>query len=219
MKVKPYSRELVVFLPMENISVDGKIDCREKRPVADVWNGFTYFRRGDVVLAKITPCFENAKGAFIENIDTQHGFGTTELIVMHPSPQIQGHYLRLLTSTESFLSIGKIQMTGSAGQQRISLEFVKNHEVALPPIEEQDDIIRYIKDKTVKIEKIIYQTEREIELIREYRSRLISDVVTGKVDVRNIELAPVPEEELLAIEDDVESIDDAEQDDTPEMEE
>jgi len=110
-------------------------------------------------------------------------------------------------------------MTGSAGQQRISLEFVKNHEVALPPIEEQDDIIRYIKDKTVKIEKIIYQTEREIELIREYRSRLISDVVTGKVDVRNIELAPVPEEELLAIEDDVESIDDAEQDDTPEMEE
>ena len=55
--------------------------------------------------------------------------------------------------------------------------------------------------------------------MREYRARLISDVVTGKVDVRNIELAPVPEEELLAIEDDVESIDDAEQDDIPETEE
>ena len=52
----------VVFLPLENISVNGDIDCAEKRPLSEVWNGFTYFRRGDVVMAKIAPCFENGKG-------------------------------------------------------------------------------------------------------------------------------------------------------------
>ncbi len=94
-----------------------------------------------------------------------------------------------------------------------------NHVVPLPPLKEQKGIVNFIEAETSIIDLAISRAEREIELMREYRSRLISDVVTGKVDVRNIELAPVPEEELLAIEDDVETIDDAEQDDTPETEE
>jgi type I restriction enzyme S subunit len=94
-----------------------------------------------------------------------------------------------------------------------------NHVVPLPPLKEQKGIVNFIEAETSIIDLAISRAEREIELMREYRARLISDFVTGKVDVRNIELAPVPEEELLAIEDDVESIDDAEQDDIPETEE
>lgn len=113
---------------------------------------------------------------------------------------------------------GKLSLYGGT-KDGLSLLDVKNYPVLLPPRTEQDEIVKRIEEQTSAIEAATCKIEREIELIRQYRSRLISDVVTGKVDVRNIELAPVPEEELLAIEDDVESIDNAEQDDTPEMEE
>src|SRR3712207_3766783 len=53
---------MVTFLPMERVGTDGRIDPRQQRPLSTVWNGFTYFRRGDVIVAKITPCFENGKG-------------------------------------------------------------------------------------------------------------------------------------------------------------
>ncbi|MBI1918344.1 MAG: restriction endonuclease subunit S [Planctomycetes bacterium] len=68
----------VVFLPMERVGTDGEINCSEIRPLAEVWNGYTYFRRTDVVVAKITPCFENGKGACLHNLATPFGFGTTE---------------------------------------------------------------------------------------------------------------------------------------------
>jgi hypothetical protein len=55
---------------MENISVNGDIDCSQKRPLSEIWTGFTYFRRGDVVIAKITPCFENGKGAYLQGLET-----------------------------------------------------------------------------------------------------------------------------------------------------
>lgn len=113
---------------------------------------------------------------------------------------------------------GKLSLYGGT-KDGLSLLDVKNYPILLPPRPEQDAIVKCIEKQILAIETATYKIEREIELMREYRARLISDVVTGKVDVRNIELAPVPEEELLAIEDDVESIDDAEQDDIPETEE
>ena len=58
-------RDKVVFLPMEKVSEDGEINCSERHALYEVWNGFTYFRRHDVIVAKITPCFENGKGAYL----------------------------------------------------------------------------------------------------------------------------------------------------------
>ncbi len=52
----------VTFLPMELISADGRVDGSDIRPLASVSSGFTYMRRDDVIIAKITPCFENRKG-------------------------------------------------------------------------------------------------------------------------------------------------------------
>ena len=189
----------VVFLPMERISVNGEVDCTERRPVSEVWDGFTYFRRGDVVLAKITPCFENGKGACLKTLKTEFGFGTTELIVLRPSKSIKGEFLRFLTSTKQFLQVGEQFMTGAAGQQRIPSDFVKEYPIGLPPVNEQQEILDHIRKKSGEIDQAITRAEPEIELIREYRTRLISDVVTGQVDVRGIEVPEVTEEELQAL--------------------
>jgi len=193
----------VVFLPMERVSVDGDVDCSERRSISEVWDGFTYFRRGDVVLAKITPCFENGKGAFLKGLESDFGFGTTEFIVLRPSKAIDGAFLRFLTSTKQFLSLGKQYMVGAAGQQRIPSDFVREYPVGLPPIPEQKEILEYIHEKSAEIDQAISRAEREIELIGEYRTRLISDVVTGQVDVRELDVPEVTDEELSGL--DVES--------------
>jgi len=198
----------VIFLPMENISVGGDIDCSEKRQLSEVWNGFTYFRRGDVVIAKITPCFENGKGAYLQGLETDFGFGTTELIVLRPSKGINGAFLRFLTSTKQFLLLGVQYMSGAAGQQRIPSNFVKNYPIGLPPIDEQQDILEHIHEKSAEIYLAIFRAQREIDLMREYRTRLITDVVTGKVDVRGIEVPDIAEEELLALDEDIGDSDD-----------
>jgi type I restriction enzyme S subunit len=207
-RANPADEEKVVFLPMENISVNGDIDCSEKRALSEVWNGFTYFRRGDVVVAKITPCFENGKGAYLKGLESDFGFGTTELIVLRPSKAIDGAFLRFLTSTKQFLLLGEQYMTGAAGQQRIPSDFVKNYPIGLPPIDEQLEILEHIQEKSAEIDQAISRAQREIELMREYRTRLISDVVTGQVDVRGIEVPEVAEDELLALDEDSSEADD-----------
>jgi len=207
-RANPADEEKVVFLPMENISVNGDIDCSEKRTLSEVWNGFTYFRRGDVVVAKITPCFENGKGAYLKGLESDFGFGTTELIVLRPSKAIDGAFLRFLTSTKQFLLLGEQYMTGAAGQQRIPSDFVKNYPIGLPPIDEQLEILEHIQEKSAEIDQAIIRAQREIELMREYRTRLISDVVTGQVDVRGIEVPDVAEDELLALDEDTADADD-----------
>lgn len=207
-RANPADVDKVVFLPMENISVNGDIDCSEKRTLSAVWNGFTYFRLRDVVVAKITPCFENGKGAYLNELESDFGFGTTELIVLRPSKAIDGAFLRFLTSTKQFLLLGEQYMTGAAGQQRIPSDFVKIYPIGLPPIDEQLEILEHIQEKSAEIDQAISRAQCEIDLMREYRTRLISDVVLGQVDVRGIEVPEVAEEELPVQDEDVSEFDD-----------
>jgi len=196
---------IAVFLPMETISIDGKINCEQKQKIKDMWSGFTYFKRNDVVMAKITPCFENGKGAYLAELETDFGFGTTELIVMRPSKNIMGEFLYYFTMTSKFRKDGEEVMTGAAGQKRVPTDFVKNYIIALPSVKEQEKIIEFIKIKSAELDRVIEKTKSEIDLIQEYRTRLISDVVTGKVDVRDIEVEDATDEEIT---DDLDSSED-----------
>jgi type I restriction enzyme S subunit len=176
--------ELATFLPMERVSSDGNIDGSIQAPISELANGLTYFERGDVILAKITPCFENGKGAVLDALPTEVGFGSTEFIVLRASRKIDSKFLYLLTFEAQFRRLGVESMTGSAGQQRISQEFVANYYIALPGRDEQVRIIEALKAATREFDAVIGSAFREIALIQEFRTRLIADVVTGKLDVR-----------------------------------
>ena len=168
---------------MERVGTGGTVDSSETVKAASGWSGFTYFSRGDVIVAKITPCFENGKGAFLENLPTAVGFGSTEFHVLRPSPRLLGAYLRLITSSKQFLQNGTNSMTGSAGQQRVPTDFVKNYLIALPPVAEQRAILELVNGEGARINAVVSRLRREIDFLREYRSRLVADVVTGKLDV------------------------------------
>jgi type I restriction enzyme S subunit len=206
------SSDHVVFLPMEKVSNDGIVDCSLKLPYWKLSNGFSYFQRGDVVIAKITPCFENGKGAYLNCLETEFGFGTTEFITIRPGKRIAGGYLRLLLSSKWFLSIGEGHMTGSAGQKRISVEFIKNFVVGLPTTDNQNLILKLVAEKVSTINDRIGKIQREIQLFQEYISRLIADVVTGKVDVRHIKVSDLEiENENDGIEDITEVVEEMEE--------
>lgn len=196
----------VSFLPMECITTDGKLQSVENRKTSEVWEGYTYFRRNDVVMAKITPCFENGKGGLLDALPTEIGFGTTEFIVLRAAERrIRPAFLAKLLSLRTFRVLGADAMTGAAGQQRVPLGFVKNFRIALPPLDEQDRILCTLQTATAEQDAAIERIRSEITLIREYRDRLIADAVTGQVDLRGWQPGPdevVNDDDLVALGDD-----------------
>ena len=131
----------VIFLPMAAISEQGQILEQEKRILSETRKGFTYFEKNDVVVAKITSCFENGKAAFLDDLETQIGFGTTEFHVIRPDiEKLDGKYLFYLVWNKWFRHLGERNMSGSAGQKRVPTDFLKGLEIPLPPLDEQKRI-------------------------------------------------------------------------------
>ena len=87
---------LVSFIPMEAVNFDKNLTLTEERNLDEVYKGYTYFKNGDVVLAKITPCFENGKSAIAQNLKNGIAFGTTELHVLRSQDSINNHFLYYL---------------------------------------------------------------------------------------------------------------------------
>jgi len=132
----------VTFLPMEAIGEQGELDTSRVIKFGDAWAGYTLFFDGDVVVAKITPCFENGKGALINSTATGLGLGTTELYVLRPGASLDGKYLYYITADPAFRILGETQMTGAAGQKRVPEDFVRDYIVAVPTVSEQRQISR-----------------------------------------------------------------------------
>ena len=138
---------LYSFVPMSAIGINGEIDNSEYRKLEDLKGGYSYFINGDVLFAKITPCMENGKGAVALNLKNNIGFGSTEFHVLRPKTNvISSYWLYLLTKTDKFRQAAEKSMTGSAGQKRVPISFIRNYQIALPIITEQH-----------RIEKIIYK--------------------------------------------------------------
>ncbi len=176
----------VTFLPMERVGTDGHIDTREVRPASSVWNGLTYFRRSDVLVAKITPCFENGKGACLEALPTDVGFGSTEFVVLRAMAALSPQFLYRITSLREFRTLGADAMTGAAGQQRVPQSFIANFVVAIPPLPEQAAIVRFLDHTDRRIRRYIRKRGRLIELLEEQKQAIIQKAVTRglECDVR-----------------------------------
>jgi type I restriction enzyme S subunit len=173
----------VSFLPMEAVGSDGCIILDRTRTIEELENGYTYFRDGDVVVAKITPCFENGKGAIMRGLLGGVGFGTTELIVARPRMgQTTASYLHWLFTSQPFRSLGEASMYGAGGQKRVSDDFVRNFSIAFPLLSEQTAIAVFLDRETTKIGALVKEQQRLIELLREKRQAVISHAVTKGLD-------------------------------------
>ena len=188
------SRDVEVsFLPMEAVGEDGSLNLDRTRVLAEVETGYTYFREDDVAIAKITPCFENGKGAVMRGLKTNFGFGTTELIVIRPDEgRTTSNHLHALFNSTPFRKLGEAAMYGAGGQKRVPDDFVRNFELGFPPLAEQHAIKDFLDTETAKIDTLTAEAQRAIDLLKERRSALISAAVTGKIDVRGYHTHPQP---------------------------
>ena len=175
----------VAFLSMDAIGTHGSLDLSVNRRVDDVRSGYTQIANGDVVVAKITPCFENGKGALIQGLEGGIGFGTTELHVLKPGPDLDGRYLYYVTVDPCFRKLGEAWMFGAAGQQRVPEDFVRDYRVAVPPLSQQRAIVDYLDRETERLDSLMTETSGLLELLSEKRSALIASVITGKKTVGN----------------------------------
>jgi len=184
--VNPSSRRLpalrldaeVSFLPMDNIGEHGGLRLDQIRQLADIGAGYTEFDDGDVVIAKITPCFENGKGALASGLTSGMAFGTTELHVLRAGQGIDRRFLFYFTISHCFRSIGEGEMYGAGGQKRVPPEFCKNVALPLPPVEDQHAIADFLDRETTKIDALIAKKRTLIERLQEQRTALISRTVT-----------------------------------------
>jgi type I restriction enzyme, S subunit len=166
------------FLPMEAVSESWEVDYSRTRPFKEVRNGYTYFRDGDILIAKITPCFENGKGALVNGCLNGFGFGTTEFhVVRSPNPETTS-FLSYVFRSYRFKVEGAGMMTGTAGQKRLSDDYVKDFEVFLPSLSVQGEIACFLDRKTAAIDTLIAKKQRLIQLLEEKRLVLINHAVT-----------------------------------------
>lgn len=175
----------VSFLPMEAVGDDGKLNLDRTRPIGEVETGYTFFKEGDVTIAKITPCFENGKGAVMTGLQNGFGFGTTELIVTRPKlGHVTNHFLHWLYLSTTFRKTAEAAMYGAGGQKRVPDDFVRDFVTAFPPISEQDTISDFLARETTKLDALITEQRTLIDLLKEKRQAVISHAVTKGLDPR-----------------------------------
>ncbi len=192
------NQDLVSFVPMEAVGEYGGLNLDIEKELSEIGSGYTYFSDNDVVVAKITPCFENRKGAFAKGLKNGVAFGTTELHVLRANNNLLPEYLFNITMSHAFAKLGESEMFGAGGQKRVPESFFKDFTIGIPPILEQQEILNYIQDVRSKFSQRFDKVTEIISRLHEYRAALITNAVTGKIDVRDFRLTTTTEQKELA---------------------
>jgi len=171
--------KFATFLAMKDVSENGQIISDEDRPIKEVIKGFTCFQENDVLLAKITPCFENGKGTIARNLTNKIGFGSTEFHVLRPinNEEILPEYLFYLLRTDNFKTLGKMNMKGAAGQKRVPKDFIENYKFPKPSIEAQKEFAQIVKD----IDEYKKQQYQELKYAKDLFNSLLQKTFTGEL--------------------------------------
>ncbi len=171
---KDFISPFVTFLSMADISEHGGILKENIIPQNSIKPGLTSFKRGDIIIAKITPCFENGKGALLNNITNEYGFGSTEFHVIRCKQC--NLFIYYHTMSYAFRKRLESQMTGSAGQKRVPADSISSYKIPVPPLSEQQKIAEVLSTWDKAIEK----QSRLIEKLELRKKGLMQQLLTGK---------------------------------------
>ncbi len=199
--IKPPKREAqsrvspeqgVSFVPMEDLKgLQRDFRPRQTRALAEVYGGYTYFADGDVLLAKITPCFENGKLSVAKELENGVGFGSSEFMVLRCHDRLDPEFLFYFLSRDEFRESGKARMTGAVGHKRVPPEYVQAIPIPLPPLDEQRRIVAVLDDAFEGLSRARANTEANLADARELFASQIEDLIMRSGGIE------VPLEELI----------------------
>lgn len=169
--------DIVSFAPMECLG-EQTLSPYETE-YGKVKGKYTYFANEDIIMAKVTPCFENGNIAIAKNLKNNVGFGSSELFVFR-TKSVSSSFLMYTLYSEPFKSLAKSTMYGTGGLKRVSPNFILNYKIPLPPLKAQESIADYLDSKCSQIDKYITEKQNIIQKLDAYKKSLIFECVTGK---------------------------------------
>lgn len=162
------------FLGMSDVDDSGHIIAQHKMDIHQIKSGLTPFERGDILVAKITPCFENGKGANTKTLQTETGFGSTEFHVLRNKKD--GDFIFYHTISHSFRQKLEREMTGSAGQKRVQVDSLGNYVIPFPGRSERRSIVDILSAQ----DSIIVLKEKRLAEKQQQKKYIMQQLLTGK---------------------------------------
>lgn len=166
------------YLPMEGLRLD-QIETSDEL-VSTLQGKYTPFEDNDLLVAKVTPCFENGNIAIAKGLTNGVGFGSSEIFVLRANKYNNIRFLFYMSLSSKFQDKACATMCGVGGLKRISPLFMKTYIMAIPPSTEQNAIATYLDDKCSKIETIVSNLDKQISRYGDLKRSLIDEVITGK---------------------------------------
>ncbi len=174
------SADFVSFVPMNDLGIRRKdFSSSEQRSLGKVLGNYTYFADGDVLLAKITPCFENGKLGIARGLSNGIGFGSSEFIVFRATKRIDPEFLFYFLSQDSFRDSGARVMSGAVGHKRVPKDFIENYPIPLPHMAEQKRIVAILDEVFAGIATAIANTEKNLTNARELFESYLDSAFTS----------------------------------------
>ncbi len=174
---------LAPFLEMSNMPTRG--------PSPDAWRmremtSGTKFINGDTLVARITPCLENGKTAFVDFLhDGQVGWGSTEYIVLRPGGEIPPVFAYLLARTPGFRTFAIRQMTGSSGRQRVPPQSLSKFQLTVPELD--SPVYRALGDMTLPFFNRIRLAMKQNRRLAGLRDTLLPKLLSGEIELPEAE--------------------------------
>ena len=172
--------DIVSFMPMECLRT-GNIE--PKSTTYQIAQAYTPFENDDIVMAKVTPCFENGNIAIAYDLLNGYGFGSSEIFVFRCNNELSNTFLYYYLQSNFAKAIGVSSMTGTGGLKRVNPTTMNNIQLLFPPLTEQQTIANYLDEKCGNIEGLIKIKQAKIDELKEFKKSLIYEYVTGKKSV------------------------------------
>ncbi|HOO45699.1 MAG TPA: restriction endonuclease subunit S [Deltaproteobacteria bacterium] len=172
----------VSFVPMPGVSDKSwKFNFTQTRKYSEVRKGYTHFEEDDILVAKITPCMENGKAAIAKGLNSGLGCGSTELHVIRPFKIVEPFYLFYFIKQETFRKEAQRNMTGTAGQLRVPVDFIKNVILPIPPINEQRRIVAKLDQLLAKVDAIQKRLDKIPGILKHFRQSVLTAACSGRL--------------------------------------
>ena len=180
----------VSFVPMASVEAQsGVIDLSIVRKYAEVRKGYTYFRDGDILFAKVTPCMENGKMAIARKLVNGIGFGSTEFHVLRPRAGVDARYVYYFVSSQTFRKQASGHMTGAVGLRRVPSAYLEEQLIPLPGIDEQRLIVADVEKQFSRLDEAVANLQRVKANLKRYKASVLKDAVEGRLVPTEAELA------------------------------
>ena len=172
--------DAVAFVPMEALRYDSI--AQQEIPFEEARGKYTFFADGDLLFAKVTPCFENGNIAVATNLKGGIGFGSSEIFVLRAKPGLNNRYLFYVVQASPFMDGGCATMCGVGGLKRMSPLFPRTFEWEIPSVESQRKIVAYLDEKSAAIDARVAVLEKKLAAYKRLKASVINRAVTRGLD-------------------------------------